>query len=97
MPFHDFRCESRHVSEHLVKTDVKVVQCPVCEEPATRVFIRPPKIDWLGMAQGESAGPEFVDRFEKIHNSETARQNKFLEEHGDYGPGYDPPPTIAED
>jgi len=41
------------------------------------------------MAQGESAGPEFIDRFEKIHNKETERQQKCLQDHGDYGPGYD--------
>jgi hypothetical protein len=45
------------------------------------------------MAQGHNAGPEFVDRFEKIHRKEKARQEKTLREHGDYGPGYDPPPS----
>lgn len=46
------------------------------------------------MAQGASAGPEFVDRFEKMHRKETARQEKILAEHGDYGPGFDPPPSV---
>jgi hypothetical protein len=96
MIVHDFRCEKRHVSEHYVKRGVDSVLCPVCSEPASRVFLQAPKLDWLGMAQGESAGPEFVDRFHDVHNKENVRQQKILAEHGDYGPGYDPPPTLDD-
>lgn len=95
--FHDYRCNERHVSEHYLKRGVLSVQCPVCKKPAHRVFLQPPKLDWAGMAQGESAGPEFIDRFEKIHNKETERQKKCLEEHGDYGPGYSSSLTLDQD
>jgi hypothetical protein len=44
------------------------------------------------MAQGSNAGPEFVDRFDRVHKKEKARQEKILATHGDYGPGYEPPP-----
>jgi hypothetical protein len=47
------------------------------------------------MARGANAGPEFVERFEKNHRKETARQEKTLLEHGDYGPGYDAPPSLS--
>lgn len=73
-----------------------MVPCPDCGEPGKRVYLTPPKLDWAGMAQGESAGPEFIDRWEKVHKKETEKQEKALREHGDYGPGYAPPPSTQE-
>jgi len=93
MILHDFLCDSGHVSEHFVSSGDTKVLCPKCQKPARRVYLRAPKLDWLGMAQGENAGPEFIDRFEKVHKRETERQSKTLKEHGDYGPGYAPPPS----
>ena len=94
--FHDFRCEQRHVHEHFIQSDITSVECPTCSAPSGRVFLQAPKIDWLGMAQGENAGPEFIDRFTKIHDRETERQTRTLEEHGDYGPGYQAPPSDSD-
>lgn len=93
MILHDFQCSSGHVSEHFVRSEDTHVLCPMCGGPAERVFLRAPRLDWSGMAQGANAGPEFVDRFEKVHREETARQEKILRDHGDYGPGYVPPPS----
>ena len=88
---HDFRCDRGHVSTHFVRSEDTQVPCPACGDPARRVFLKAPALDWAGMAQGENAGPEFIDRFEKVHKKETERQSKILREHGDYGPGYTPP------
>lgn len=96
MIVHDFRCDEGHVSEHYVSRGVTHVSCPICSKPSRLVFLTAPKLDWSGMAQGESAGPEFIDRFEKAHRKETERQEKILREHGDYGPGYDAPPTVQD-
>jgi len=96
MIFHDFRCDEGHVHEHYVRSGVDSVPCPTCSKPSRRVYLTAPKLDWLGMAQGASAGPEFIDRFERVHKKETERQEKILREHGDYGPGYAPPPTGTE-
>lgn len=96
MIFHDFRCDEQHTFEQRVTADTTEVPCVVCQKPARRVFLKAPKLDWLGMAMGENAGVEFVDRFERIHNSESKRQEGILAEHGDYGPGYEPPPTNAD-
>ena len=96
MIVHDYRCEERHVHQHYVKSETTSVPCLTCGEPATRVFLTPPHLDWTGMAMGPNAGPEFVDRFARVHNEMEQKQSKTLKEHGDYGPGYDPPPTVLE-
>ena len=96
MIVHDFRCANGHVHEHYVSRGTDTVPCSTCSEPASRVFLSAPKLDWAGMAQGENAGPEFIDRFEKNHRKETARQEAIHREHGDYGPGYAPPPATQE-
>lgn len=93
MILHDFQCDSGHVSEHRVSSDTTSVPCPACQNPARRVYLTPPKLDWEGMAQGENAGPEFIDRWDRVRRKETERQEKILREHGDYGPGYDAPPS----
>ncbi len=97
MIIHDFRCRKRHVHQIYVTSDTKSVECLTCGDPASRVFLSPPHLDWTGMAMGPNAGPEFVDRFARVHDEEERRQSKTLKEHGDYGPGYDAPPYILED
>jgi hypothetical protein len=92
MILHDFQCPSGHLTEQFVNSTDHQVPCPYCKQPARRVYLRAPRLDWSGMAQGANAGPEFVDRFTKVHQAETVRQEKILREHGDYGPGHAPPP-----
>ncbi len=84
MPIHDFRCAAGHTHDELVKvSEIDDPQaCPECGEPATRIFLTPPKLDWAGMAQGENAGPEFVDRFEKNHKKQLEKELKHEKEHG---------------
>jgi hypothetical protein len=95
MVVHDFECDAGHVAEHYVSRGTQTMPCPVCKQPARLVFLSAPRLDWARMAMGANAGPEFVDRFERIHKRETARQARILREHGDYGPGYAPPPDVS--
>lgn len=60
--------------------------CPECSGRTTQIIRHAPKLDWLGMAQGDNAGPEFIDRFEKVHKDRKAHEDKIDREHGDYGP-----------
>ena len=92
---HDFQCSCGHIFDDFVRSSDTKALCPKCGDPAERVFLKAVAIDWSGMAQGSSAGPEFVDRFEKVHKAETVRQEKILKEHGDYGPGFAPPPSAS--
>lgn len=89
----DMQCDSGHVFEHFLESGADSTSCPNCGSPARKVYLTPPKLDWTGIALTASAGPEFVERFAKVHERETRRQEKILREHGDYGPGYAPPPV----
>ena len=63
----------------------ELLWCKKCGEPATLVFLTPPKLDWYGMAQGENAGPEFKDRFDRNHRRQAEKERKSWNENGDYG------------
>jgi hypothetical protein len=87
MILHDFRCEACGlVSEHLIESNVTVIQCSECHGNATRVFKQLAKPHWLALAQGDSASPEAIDRFERMHKQQKAKEDKSWDEHGDYGP-----------
>jgi len=87
MPLHDFRCRTcGHVQEHRVEAGTTELPCPRCTATADRVFLVAPKPDWLGLAQGDSASPEAVDRFERMHKQQAEKESKSFKEHGDYGP-----------
>lgn len=84
MPIHDFRCTScKEVHTELVKSDVTTGECPKCGNLSRVVFLVPPKLDWAGMAMGENAGPEFIDRFEKMHKKQAEKESAFEREHGE--------------
>ena len=94
MPIHDFRCtECKQVHTELVSAADKEHQCPACGAVSTVVFLQAPKLDWYNMAMGNNAGPEFIDRFEKNHRKQKEKEERCLQEHGDYGAshGYDKP------
>lgn len=84
MPTYDFRCTDGHTHEGRVKYDDRNSQmCPECGKPAKLVFLTAPKLDWMGMAQGPNAGPEFIDRFDKAHKQRAKQENEHKLEHGD--------------
>ena len=86
MPLYDHRCPEGHVTEHFHPSDVDTVKCPVCDLEAPRVYLTLAKPNWLALAQGSSASPEAIDRFEKMHKQQADKEAKSLENHGDYGP-----------
>jgi len=86
MILHDYRCESCGVvQERFVKAEEVVVGCD-CGGIATRVILTAPQPDWAGLAMGDSASPEAIDRFERVHKQQRDKEAKTFKEHGDYGP-----------
>lgn len=84
MPIYDFQCPAGHVHEALVPyEDRKSHECPECGDTAKQVWLTAPKLDWMGMAQGANAGPEFIDRFEKAHKQRAKQEKDYKAEHGD--------------
>jgi len=87
MIIHDFRCnECGAAEEHYVKSDVATETCSECGGTSSRVILQAAKPHWSSLAQGRSASPEAIDKFEKMHKQQKAKEDKSYAEHGDYGP-----------
>lgn len=86
MPLYDFRCPQGHVTEALEKFETRTRPCLICDATAERVLLVAPKLDYGSMAQGESAGTTAIDKFERMHKQQRAKEEKSFAEHGDYGP-----------
>lgn len=94
MPIHDFRCtDCQHVHDAIVHYTVKERECPKCGNVANRVFLQVPKLNYLAMGAQQNVSPEFQQKFDKMHRDQKAKEEKSLEEHGDYGAshGYQKP------
>lgn len=86
MILHDYRCDKcGEVVEHYVAQNTDFMPCP-CGGSARRIFLMSAKPAWLALAQGSSASPEAIEKFDKMHRQQAAKEYKSLEEHGDYGP-----------
>jgi putative FmdB family regulatory protein len=87
----DFRCKSCDaVFEDLAKSDVFQMPCPKCGQSANRI-ISCPRIDKTAMALQEGATETSIKHFDRLHQSQRAKEEKSFREHGDYGksPGSD--------
>lgn len=77
MPIYEFTCsECGHEHEELVKMGNKTHPCPSCGATSHQVFRTPFGIDWGAMGGSRFAGPEFIDRFERVHKEEAKRELK---------------------
>lgn len=86
MILHDFRCEECDtVEEHYCSSGDELSICDACGGISHRVFKQLAKPHWLALAQGDNASPEAVDRFERMHKQQKAKEEKTFAEHGDYG------------
>lgn len=81
---YDFECPHCGVFEDLVKSSEHSVPCPKCHAPAKRL-ISPARINLLAMALSDSASPEAISHFEKVHRQRKAIEDRAFQEHGDYG------------
>lgn len=92
MIIHDFRCnDCGQAEEHFVKSDVVTETCSECGGESRRVILQAAKPHWLSLAQGDSASPEAIDKFERMHKQQKEKEDKTYADHGDYGtaPGGD--------
>jgi putative FmdB family regulatory protein len=84
VPIHDFRCGAcDHVFDRLVKWDETHRDCPKCGNDSKRVFLKLAQPNWLKMGAQENVSPEFVERFDKMHKKQTAKEAAFEKEHGE--------------
>lgn len=81
----DFRCTKCHtISEHMVKPGEYWAACPECGGNAQRI-LSPVKINHYEMALSPSASPESIKKFDRLHQSQKAKEEKVYRNHGDYG------------
>lgn len=84
MPLHDFRCNTcDHIQTELVKWDVTTATCRECGNESKRVFLKLAKPNWLKMGAQANVSPEFVERFDKMHKKQAAKEAAFEKEHGE--------------
>lgn len=87
MPLHDFECaKCGSVKEHFVYGNVQQVDCLDCGGIAKKVFLVVAKPHWAALAQGDSASPEAIARFDRVHRQQKDKEDRSMREHGDYGP-----------
>lgn len=92
MIIHDYRCiECGLTEERYCKSTDKVLKCNRCDGAAKRVILKAPNPDWTGLAMGDNASPEAINRFERSRKQQREKEERSLKENGDYGsaPGSD--------
>lgn len=91
MPLFDYRCtECNSVQEHWSSNTTDVL-CDDCQGVMYKIFLVPSKPHWRELAQGKYADVGAIDRFERVHKEQAAKEYKSLREHGDYGSQYRAP------
>jgi predicted nucleic acid-binding Zn ribbon protein len=65
--YFDFQCAKEHITEHLVDSEVTVVECPHCRNDATRL-ISTPRIKLEGIT---GAFPTAADQWARKHEEAT--------------------------
>jgi len=85
MPLHDFRCPQGHVTESREPSHMTEILCSQCDAKAERVFLAMPAFDYGRMAMGDGCSTA-IDRFDRQHKEQRAKEEKSYREHGDYGP-----------
>lgn len=87
MPLYDYRCQTcGAIEEHFAPSGLKELPCGECGENAIRVYLTLAKPHWLALAQGDSASPEAIDKFDRMHKQQAAKEKRSFERNGDYGP-----------
>ena len=81
----EFACtQCGHVFEDLTKPDMYWSKCPECMANAKRI-LSSPRINHQAMAGSDSASPETLRHFDKVHNQRKKIEEKRFADHGDYG------------
>lgn len=75
MPIHDFRCNRGHITEDLVQLGTDEIACETCGEPAGRVILRAPTLDYLKMGLDASM-PTCADKWAEIQTQKNRGKMK---------------------
>lgn len=81
--FFEFQCEEHGVFEDLVNPSCQTAPCPKCATNATRIMSAP-RINHFAMAMSRSASPESIEKWDRAHRQQKAKEQKQFDAHGDY-------------
>lgn len=77
MPIYEFTCTAcEHEHEELVKVGTQTCACSACGATSHKVIRTAPQIDWGRMGAQKNVSPEFIDRFERVHKEQRAKEEK---------------------
>lgn len=84
--FYDYQCaDCNRTFEAFIDTSLTLIECPHCSGTAKRI-LSAVRIDRTAIAcSGDSASPESIKHFDRIHRQRKAIEEKTFKEHGDYG------------
>lgn len=84
--FYDFHCTACDLTfEEFTNTTEHSVECPECKATAQRI-LSAVRIDKSRIAcSGDSASPESIRHFDRVHKQRKAIEDRTFKEHGDYG------------
>ena len=81
----DHRCtKCKLVFEELTKPGDYWCKCPKCGSNAQRIM-SPVRMDRTLAALSDSASPESIKHFDRVHKQRRAIEEKNMRNHGDYG------------
>ena len=86
---YDLKCGTcGHIHERLLsEQDNDPKRCPAClRATATKSIIRPPRVGMLEMGAQKDASETAIDYFDKVHRQQMKIEERYEQEHGDYGP-----------
>ncbi len=84
MPTFEFKCPDcdQYFDRFCKIADREEVIHEGCEHTAKQVVRTPAKPIWSSLAMGDSASPEAINKFEKMHKQQADKENKAIADHG---------------
>lgn len=86
MPTYEYTCpKCGHEFERFCKLSERLDQkCGKCDNIGRPQVRTPARPNWTALAMGDSASPEAIKRFDKMHRDKKAKEDKAMREHGSY-------------
>lgn len=84
MPTYEYTCETcKEELEVFCKVSEREnQQCATCSSSLVKQIRTPARPHWSSLAMGDSASPEAVSMFDKMHRDKAAIETKAIAEHG---------------
>ena len=88
MPTYSFKCPEGHYHDKWKSVSERQTdECPECGQEGRLVVTKAPALDNYHMGLSPS-NPTAWDKWARMKQAVTAKEEKCYREHGDYGPGY---------